>query len=127
VWALHDAMPDRPTLVTLGARPSHPAGGKASRRPTAERPPQGCHGCLIGGLPKGFRFHDLKHYFASLLITSGADVKVVQRRLWHASAMTTLNTYGRMCPDAGESARAAVGAVMAARADSLSKIRATAD
>ncbi len=52
----------------------------------------------VEGLPEGFRFHDLRHYFASLLIASGADVKVVQRRLRHASAMTTLNTYGHMWP-----------------------------
>lgn len=72
----------------------------------------------VPGLPAGFRFHDLRHYFASLLIGSGADVKVVQRRLRHASATTTLNTYGHIWPDADESARAAVGAVLAARADS---------
>lgn len=73
----------------------------------------------VDGLPATFRFHDLRHYFASLLIAGGADVKVVQRRLRHASATTTLNTYGHMWPDADESARAAVGAVLAARADSL--------
>jgi integrase len=72
----------------------------------------------VKDLPEGFRFHDLRHYFASLLIGSGADVKVVQRRLRHASAMTTLNTYGHMWPDADESARAAVAVVLAARADS---------
>ena len=74
----------------------------------------------VKGLPVAFRYHDLRHYFASLLIASGADVKVVQRRLRHASAMTTLNTYGHMWPDADESARAAVGVVLAARADSRS-------
>ncbi|MBR7744454.1 site-specific integrase [Phycicoccus sp. BSK3Z-2] len=73
----------------------------------------------VEGMPEGFRFHDLRHYFASLLIGSGADVKVVQRRLRHASAMTTLNTYGHMWPDADESARAAVAKVLAARADSV--------
>ncbi len=75
----------------------------------------------VEGLPEGFRYHDLRHYFASLLIASGADVKVVQRRLRHASAMTTLNTYGHMWPDADESARAAVGVVLAERADSEAK------
>ncbi|WP_295700440.1 site-specific integrase [Lapillicoccus sp.] len=70
-------------------------------------------------LPDGFRFHDCRHYLASLLIGSGADVKVVQRRLRHASAMTTLNTYGHMWPDADESARAAVAVVLAARTDSV--------
>ncbi|HEY9496013.1 MAG TPA: tyrosine-type recombinase/integrase, partial [Intrasporangium sp.] len=67
----------------------------------------------------GFRFHDLRHYLASLLIASGADVKVVQTRLRHASATTTLNTYSHLWPDADETARAAVGAVLAARAVSL--------
>ena len=47
------------------------------------------------GLPADFRYHDLRHYLASLLIASGADVKVVQARLRHASAKTTLDTYGR--------------------------------
>jgi integrase len=72
----------------------------------------------VKGLPEGFRYHDLRHYFASLLIASGLDVKVVQTRLRHASAMTTLNTYGHMWPDADESSRAAVGVVLAARKDS---------
>lgn len=71
------------------------------------------------GLPPAFRFHDLRHYLASLLIGSGADVKVVQRRLRHANATTTLNVYSHLWPDADESARAAVGVVLAARADSL--------
>jgi integrase len=73
----------------------------------------------VDGLPDGFRFHDLRHYLASLLIAAGADVKVVQTRLRHASATTTLNTYAHMWPDADESTRAAVADVLAARADSL--------
>ncbi len=73
----------------------------------------------IDGLPEGFRFHDLRHYLASLLIASGLDVKVVQARLRHASAKTTLDTYGHLWPDADESARAAIGSGLAARADSL--------
>jgi integrase len=71
------------------------------------------------GMPAGFRYHDLRHYFASLLIASGADVKVVQARLRHASATTTLNTYAHLWPDTEESTRAAVDLVLAARADSL--------
>jgi integrase len=70
----------------------------------------------VDGLPAGFRYHDLRHY---LLIASGADVKTVQARLRHASAKTTLDTYGHMWPDRDESTRAAVEAVFAARADSL--------
>lgn len=57
------------------------------------------------GLPDGFSFHDLRHHFASLLIASGLDVKVVQARLRHASAKTTLDTYGHLWPDRDDSSR----------------------
>jgi integrase len=43
--------------------------------------------------------HDLRHYHASLLIRRGANVKDVQARLGHASAMETLDTYGHLFPD----------------------------
>jgi integrase len=73
----------------------------------------------VDDLPPGFRYHDLRHYFASLLIASGADVKTVQARLRHASAKTTLDSYGHMWPDRDESTRAAVDAVLADHADFL--------
>jgi integrase len=69
----------------------------------------------IEGLPATFTFHDFRHYFASLLIASGADVKTVQARLRHASAVTTLDCYGHMWPDADESTRSAVSKVLTAR------------
>lgn len=72
----------------------------------------------IASLPEGFRFHDLRHYFASLLIAGGLDVKVVQKRLRHASAKTTLDTYGHMFPDKDESARTVIAEAIQARADS---------
>jgi integrase len=59
--------------------------------------------------------YELRHYFASLLIASGTDVKTVQARLRHASAKTTLDTYGHLWPDRDESTRAAVDAVLATR------------
>ncbi|CAA9344196.1 MAG: Phage integrase family protein [uncultured Nocardioidaceae bacterium] len=73
----------------------------------------------VPGLSPTFRFHDLRHYFASLLIAGGADVKVVQARVRHASAKTTLDTYGHLWPDSDESTRTVVESVLAARADSL--------
>lgn len=69
----------------------------------------------IDGLPEGWVFHDLRHYLASLLIASGADIKTVQARMRHATARTTLDTYGHLWPDADESTRTAVGAVIAER------------
>ena len=41
-----------------------------------------------------FRFHDLRSHYASLLIASGSNVKVVEARLRHARAKTTLDSYG---------------------------------
>ena len=37
--------------------------------------------------------HDLRHTAASLAVQSGANVKVVQRMLGHASAAITLDVY----------------------------------
>jgi len=73
----------------------------------------------VTGLPDGFRFHDLRHYFASLLISAGLDVKVVQTRMRHASAKTTLDVYGHLWPDSDDSTRAAINAVMTARSRNL--------
>ncbi|MBF6471661.1 site-specific integrase [Nocardia abscessus] len=72
----------------------------------------------VPGLPNEFTFHDLRHYFASLLISKGADIKTVQARVRHASAKTTLDTYGHLWPDADESTRSAIGEVIAERMDS---------
>ena len=67
------------------------------------------------GIDEAFRFHDLRHYYASLLIASGADVKIVQARLRHKSAKTTLDTYGHLWPDSDDSTRAAVESIVATK------------
>jgi len=69
----------------------------------------------VPGLPEGFRFHDLRHFLASYLIADGADVKVVQARLRHASAKTTLDTYSHLWPDRDDSTRTALEAIFMAR------------
>jgi integrase len=43
--------------------------------------------------------HDLRHTAASLAISAGANVKVVQRMLGHKSAKATLDTYAALFPD----------------------------
>jgi integrase len=78
----------------------------------------------IDGLPEGFTFHDLRHYLASLLIASGADIKTVQARMRHTSARTTLDTYGHLWPDADESTRSAIGAVIR---EPIASLETTAD
>jgi site-specific recombinase XerD len=47
----------------------------------------------------GLTPHGLRHTAASLAIASGADVKVVQTMLGHASATMTLDLYGHLYPD----------------------------
>jgi integrase len=64
------------------------------------------------GLPKGRTFHDLRHYYASLLIRHGESVKVVQSRLGHASAKETLDTYSHLWPDSEDRTRQAVETVL---------------
>ena len=57
-------------------------------------------------------FHDLRHYYASLLIRHGESVKVVQRRLGHKSAVETLDTYSHLWPDSEDRTREAVDEVL---------------
>jgi len=45
---------------------------------------------------RGFRVHDLRHTAASVWLGAGADPKVVQRVLGHASAAMTMDLYGHL-------------------------------
>jgi integrase len=69
------------------------------------------------GAPEWMTFHDLRHFYASLLIRHGESVKVVQARLGHASASETLDTYAHMWPDSEDQTRAAVDSVLGSIAD----------
>jgi integrase len=70
------------------------------------------------GVP-GFKFHGLRHYYASLLIRHGESVKTVQARLGHATAAETLDTYSHLWPDSDDRTRDAVDVVLGSAADSL--------
>jgi integrase len=62
--------------------------------------------------------HALRHTAASLYIRAGANIKVVQRQLGHATASMTLDRYGHMYNDDLQAAATAVGeAITAARND----------
>ncbi|THG29281.1 site-specific integrase [Naasia lichenicola] len=50
------------------------------------------------GLPR-MTLHDLRHTAASLAVSSGANVKAVQRMLGHASASMTLDVYADLFED----------------------------
>lgn len=61
-------------------------------------------------------FHELRHYYASLLIRHGESVKVVQARLGHATAAETLDTYSHLWPDSEDRTREAVDVGLGSRA-----------
>src|SRR5215213_1433207 len=49
-------------------------------------------------LPKEFRFYDMRHAAASLLVPDGLPITVVSAMLGHALTSTTLNTYAHVLP-----------------------------
>lgn len=71
------------------------------------------------GVREDATFHDLRHYYASLLIRHGESVKVVQSRLGHATAAETLDTYSHLWPDSEDRTRQAVDDLLGRAADWL--------
>jgi integrase len=55
------------------------------------------------GLPV-IRFHDLRHSAATILLSMGVPVKVVQEILGHSNITTTLNIYAHVLPGMQEEA-----------------------
>lgn len=53
--------------------------------------------CKAAGAP-GLRYHDLRHTFASTLLSRGVSVKAVADWLGHASPVITLTTYAHLMP-----------------------------
>lgn len=68
------------------------------------------------GVP-AMRYHDLRHGFASMLISAGCSVKAVQYALGHASAATTLNIYSHLWTGDDEVIRQAVDRALAEPAE----------
>jgi integrase len=67
------------------------------------------------GLPSGMRFHDLRHCYATWLVSDSVPINEVQRLLGHEQASTTLDRYTH--PTQGHDAH--VRGVFAAPADFL--------
>lgn len=68
---------------------------------------------------EGVVFHELRHYYASLLIRHAESVKVVQARLGHATAAETLDTYSHLWPDSEDRTREAVDVVLGSGAPAV--------
>lgn len=62
---------------------------------------------------QGFRFHDLRHTHATLLLTDGVPVNAVAQRLGHSTPVITLNTYGHVLRRAEEQAASVAGSLIA--------------
>ena len=63
------------------------------------------------------RVHDLRHTAASVWLASGADPKVVQRVLGHATAAMTMDLYGHIIDRNLWDAAQRLGGTMGARPD----------
>jgi integrase len=72
----------------------------------------------------GVRLHDLRHTCASLAISEGANVKVVQRLLGHKTAVLTLDRYGHLFADDLDAVARAFDAAAKNTADALRTVRA---
>lgn len=56
------------------------------------------------GVPASFKFHDLRHTHATLLLLKGIPVKVVSERLGHSTVAMTQDTYAHVLPEMQEEA-----------------------
>jgi integrase len=61
---------------------------------------------------EGIGIHCLRHYYATVLIHQGADVKTVQLAMGHKTPMITLKTYAGEWPGAGGRTRSIIDAAL---------------
>lgn len=74
--------------------------------------------CATAGVP-GTRYHQLRHTFASTLLSRGVSVKAVGSWLGHANPAVTLTVYAHLMPDDPDLARRVLDDVFSAAEDSL--------
>ena len=72
---------------------------------------------------EGVRLHDLRHTCASLAISAGANVKVVQELLGHKTAVLTRDRYGHLFPDDLDAVVDAFDMAAQSAADALRTVR----
>jgi integrase len=69
------------------------------------------------GLPDNFRFHGLRHHFASTLVSHGVDLLVVQKLLTHKDSKTT-QRYAHLAPGTLKEAAIKSGKMLTAKQSS---------
>ncbi len=74
------------------------------------------------GLPESFRFHGLRHSFASKLVSSGVDLYTVGRLLTHKQATTT-QRYAHLSDDAMRRAAEKSGKLLTAKSNKGNIVR----
>lgn len=60
------------------------------------------------GLPPGVTYYSFRHTHATMLLSAGVNIKIIQARLGHASISTTLNTYAHVMANDEEQAAGAI-------------------
>lgn len=55
--------------------------------------------CLKLAGVKDIRFHDLRHTYASLMISKHIPIKFIQQQMGHSSIQVTLDKYGHLMPE----------------------------
>jgi integrase len=68
------------------------------------------------------RFHDLRHTQATLLISSGADIKAVQHRLGHETASITIDLYSHYVDGMDAQTAETIGAILNAPTHERGKV-----
>lgn len=111
VFTADDGLPIRRTAFSAKVwRPAWGAVVRAEQEAADKRRKAGEEN--VPAIRTKATFHDLRHYYASLLIRHGESVKTVQARLGHASASETLDTYSHLWPDSDDRTREAIDAVL---------------
>jgi len=59
---------------------------------------------VAAGIERTFKFHELRHTYASMLLETGADYKVIQELMGHSTITMAIDTYSHLRPEAKENA-----------------------
>ena len=100
----HEQHPDNPLLFPsprTGGYWSPDAVSRINRKLLAK-----------AGIEEHVRFHDLRHTFATMALSSGVDVKTLSSMLGHYSAGFTLDTYTHITSEMQRGAAEKIGGFM---------------